>query len=662
MGKAGETMKRAACFAVLIILMTLVLAGFALAEENTDANLEIEDLETLLYGEEEIKPYEFPKIRPELLLSTGYRFVEHSGARSAIDYEHLEDSVRVIGEARVFRFPNRLYFIFDWESEKDYFGELRYAWSDVVFFRSVNRKLTHNIARVTLVDLGAAGSPPDVAVRDSGLEYSVDTSMNNYFLRLKPHDFPAHAFFEYWSVNREGREQDLSLLGSGFFNDILRASQRRDVDRTTEIYTLGANSHIGFLEAEYRHAEKSFETDGREVLFDNYTANGFRPAGAFPHGLVPEQEGSSDTLKLHTSYSGRLFATATLSLKDRRNNESGAEADYFIGSGGLMWMPVVNLSLFFKYFHEELDTDNSSSALPGVKPAVDSITDTASVTARYRPMRDLTLKGGYKHEKTRRDNAGLWNLRTGTEKNEIYASADTRLPGRVKVNLDYTYAEVDDPSYTTEPDYSNAGTVLVTWNPSPSVNTLVSYNLTREKRGFLRFSETNRARDREVDRGRLTGVATFLVGGNVSLTASYAFMHNKIEQDLVFDDLSGPLPIGIDRGVEYEDESHSLSLAASYAPTERLNFNAGVSYIDMEGNFSTNSPDLAQPVSIESFSEVEVATTEFSASGEYRSKGGYGVALEYKYEEFDEAGGNPYDDIEGGEVHVVILTLSKRWE
>ncbi len=650
-------MKRAACFAVLII-MTFVLAGFALAEENTDANLEIEDLETLLYGEEEIKPYEFPRIRPELLLSTGYRFVGHSGARSAIDYEHLEDSVTVIGEARVFRFPNRLYFIFDLESEKDYFGEVRYAWSDVVFFRSVNRMLTHNIGRVTLVDLGAPGSPPDVAVRDQGVEYGVDTTLNNYFLRLRPHDFPAHAFFEYWSVNREGREQDVSLLGSGFFNDVLRVSQRRDVDRTTEMYTFGANSHIGLFEAEYRHAEKSFKTDGRDVLFDNYTASGFRPAGAFPHGLVPEQEGSSDTLKVHTSYSGRLFATATLSLKERRNNESGAEADYFIGSGGLMWMPVVNLSLFFKYFHKEVDVDNPSAA----RPSVDSITDTASVTARYRPMRGLTLKGGYTYENASRDGAGLWNLRTGTEKNVIHASADTRLPGRVKVNLDYTYTEVDDPSYNTEPDYSNAGKVLVTWNPSPSVNTLFSYNFTHEKRGFLRFSETNRARDREVESGRLTGIATFLVGGNVSLTASYAFMHNNIEQDLVFDDLSGPLPIGIDRGVEYEDKSHSLSLDVSYAPSERLNFNTGLRYTDMEGNFSTRSPDLAQPVSIESFSETEGATTEFSASGEYRSKGGYGVGVEYKYEEFDETSGNPFDDIEGGEVHIVMLTLSKRWE
>jgi hypothetical protein len=648
---------------LLLLLAVLLAAAPAVAEENASEELSLEELEAML-EEEDVQVYEFPKVPSTYRLEVGYRFVDSSGAESAIDYEHLDDSVTFGLGARVFRFPHRFFFEFEFENERDYFGELHYAYGDMGFFRSTNRMVHHNLDRVNLIDLDPlALSPPspDIDERDPGVEYETKTAINDYFTRLKPHDVPAHLFFDYWAVNKKGDMQDVSLIGCGSLNciptpsNIVWVSQSRDVDWTTRKYTVGANGHLGPVETEVLYFQKDFENDGDKALFDSYTASGFRPAGTFPHALVPETEGHGGTVKLHSSYTGKLVATASFSYRERENDESGAEADYFLGTGSVTYMPVTNLTFFLRFMHKDKDAENA----PGVKDPISRTSDAVSLTARYRPLRGLTLKGRYAYEYIDRDNAALWDLEDTTQKHLVSVSGRYSLPGSVKLEAEYTFRQLQDPAYNTEPDYSNGGTLSASWLPSNRLTTLLSFSMTREERENLRYDTTFDAKNREADYYRLMATATLLAGEKVTCSASYAYLKNDIEQDIVYADLLG-VP-QIDRGTEYEDENHHYSLSVDYLPRERLSLHADFSYTDGEASFSPGNADLLQPVSVASFSDLDISEMSVTAAGDYRHTSGYGIGLEYSYVDVDEDGENPHDGFETGSAHIAMVKVSKKW-
>jgi hypothetical protein len=615
---------------LLLFLAALLAAAPAWAEENAEEELSLEELEAML-EEEDIQVYEFPKVPSTYHLEVGYRFVDSSGADSAIGYEYLDDSVPFGLGARVFRFPHRFSFVFDFENERDYFGELRYAYSDVGFFRSVNRMAHHSHDRVTLIDLDPLTASPGVQVRDPGVEYETKTAINDYFIRLKPHDVPAHLFFDYWYVKKDGDMQDVSLIGSGFFNDIVRVSQVRDVDWRTRKYTVGANGHLGPVEAEALYFQKDFENEGDRALFDSYTASGFRPAGTFPHALVPDTEGHGGKVKLHSSYTGKLVATASFSYRERENDESGAEADYFLGTGGVTYIPVTNLTFFLRFMHRDKDAKNA----PGVKDPISRTSDAVSLTARYRPLRGLTLKGRYAYEYIDRDNAALWDLEDTTQKHLVQVSGRYSLPGSVKLEADYTFRQLQDPAYNTEPDYSNGGTLTVNWLPRHWLTTFVSFSMTREER------------------------ETLLANEKLTCSVSYAYLKNDIEQDIVYADGLG-IPT-VDPGTEYEDENHHYSLSVDYLPRERVSLHADFSYTEGEASFAPGNADLLQPVSVASFSDLDISEMSVTAAGHYRHTGGYGIGVEYRFVDVDEETDNPHDEFEAGSAHIAMVKVSKKW-
>jgi hypothetical protein len=639
---------------LFLFLSALLAAAPAWAEENVEEELSLEELEAML-EEEDIQVYEFPKVPSTYYLEVGYRFVDSSGADSAIGYEYLDDSIPFGLGARVFPLPHRFSFEFDFENERDYFGELRYAYSDMGFFRSVNRMAHHSHDRVTLIDLDPLTPSPGVQVRDPGVEYETKTAINDYFVRLKPHDVPAHLFFDYWVVNKDGDMQDVSLIGSGFFNDIVRVSQSRDVDWTTRKYTVGANGHLGPVEAEVLYFQKDFENDGDRALFDAYTASGFRPAGTFPHALVPDTEGKGGAVKLHSSYTGRLVATASFSYRERENDESGTEADYFLGTGGVTYMPVTNLTFILRFMHRDKDAENA----PGVKDPISRTSDAVSLTARYRPLRGLTLKGRYAYEYIDRDNAALWDLEDTTQKHLVHVSGRYSLPGRVKLEADYTFRQLEDPAYNTEPDYSNGGTLTVNWLPRHWLTTLVSFSMTREERENLRYDTTSNAKNREADYYRFMATATLLANEKLTCSASYAYLKNDIEQDIVYIDTLGSPQI--DPGTEYEDENHQYSLSVDYLPLERVSLHADFSYTEGEASFAPSSADLLQPVSVSSFSDLDISETAVTATGHYRHRSGYGIGVEYRFVDVDDETDNPYDEFEAGSAHIAMVKVSKKW-
>lgn len=622
--------------------------------------------------------YVFPVIPPAASFSAGYRYVDLSGSSRADEYEYLKKSLALGAEYRLFRFPHRLHLDITENNSRDYFGDINYSYEDIVVFRGMFRGLYHNLDNITLVDLNPATASPGVIRRDTDLRHGVRWNMNNIFLRFKTHDFPFHVYLDGTYIIRKGSEQQRFLLGSGGNNSVIRTSQARDIDWKTQNLVVGMNSHLGPVELDISHGEKRFDAGGTNVFFDAYTAGTGTPsraAGVYPHNLIPDFKGSTNTLKLHTSYTGGLVGSMTLSKYDRENQHSGAKADYLIGTGDIVWTIRPDLQAYIKYRHKEISIDNPESATMtdtlnpantytySVEHSVTSITDSVNTGVKYRPVRGVSLRAEYAYDDIRRDYTTAVALPEGTRKQTASLNSDFRLFRGLVINARYAHKEISNPAYNIDPNHSDEGRVSATWLPLPVLSTMISYGIARELRDDIHWLETDgsltHGEGRNVRRDRLIGSITLTAIKNIALTGSYAYMHNKIEQDLEYHSATGTPQVFPSE--TYRDMVHSYSLDITYAPVPQVTIAGGITHSVSSGAFSPTSLVLLQPVSVASFSQMKMRETVYTASGEYAFKKGASVGLQYKYSKVRDMLNNPYDDIENGKAQIVLLTLSKKW-
>jgi predicted porin len=652
---------------VLAAALLLIPAIGVSAEEAFD--LDLEGLGEIISGEEEVV-YHYPEIKPEVSVFMGYRTVDRSGAGMAMEYEHLDDFPVFGGELRAFEFPHRLHLELDVENDNDYFGDLRYAYRDIVLIRGLTKALYHNFENVTLLDLDESSSATGVSVTDDDITYGRKTVLSSFNLRLKTPHFPLHGYAGGWFVDKDGSHQQISLLGSGYYNDIVRTSQERDMDYDTRIYVAGANSHLGPIEMDISHTEKSFDAGADKVMYDTYDDSLYREAGEYPHNQISDFEGSTDSIKLHSAYTGRLVASATLKRKENENMDSGVTADYLMGLGRLTWTPAAGMSFVLKYARKELDVegvdDVSISDSTGtysytydVDPSVSSTTDIVSLTGKYTPYKRLTLKGRYRFEETDRTDAELWGLEDSTRKQTALLSANARVFKKLTASASYTYKKTDDPSYNTESDRADEGLLSLSWMPLPEVNALFSYGVSSGQRDDLSFTDTEEAEDRDVLMNNLMGSCTFLINGHLTMTATYAYMRYEIDQDIVYETLGGVELV--DPDVDLRDTAHVYAAHITYIPKDAVTLNAGLTHTRSSGEFMPESEDLLEPESVASYSQFKVRQTDHTVSGDYEFLNGYKCGLEYTYSNFNDELDNDDDDVEDGDAHIVIFTVSKKW-
>ena len=137
--------------------------------------------------------YVFPDIKPEFSLTGGYRYVHVNGSSRAEEFEYLHNSLVLGGELRTVSLNHRLHLDLEERNEKDYYGDMSYAYKDLVLFRAVNSTLFHNLDNITLFTFG----PSQLALnKDPNEKYGIKVGISNLLLRLKAPDFPAHLYFE----------------------------------------------------------------------------------------------------------------------------------------------------------------------------------------------------------------------------------------------------------------------------------------------------------------------------------------------------------------------------------------------------------------------------------------------------------------------------------
>lgn len=662
----GQTVKRAVFFFGLFFLIAGINQPVLAEEQDEDLEMLLESLDI-----EEDYVYDFPEIEPEISVSLGYRIVDQNNSAEVFEYEYLDDSVMVGAELRTFSYPNRFYLNFEYLNKEDYFADLRYAYGNLFLTRILNNTFYHNLNNIRLFDYDPMTASPGIDRRDAGKEYGVTAGTTKFHFMLKAPDFPLHVYFDGFYLARDGDTQQRNLLGSGFFNNMQRTSQIRDVDWTTRIYKFGANSHLGMIELDYAHMEKRFDVDDDPVFEDVYTPSGYRPAGVYQHSRIPETEGSGDSIRIHTSYTGKWVASASFFHDDRDNNKSKADSETTVGQGAVIWNPNSSLAFSVRYAHRDLDLHSPATvtvtdvANPAnsfeydVKKPISSNTDTVIVTGRYRPKKGLTFRAKYNYKEIDRTSAEKWNVEPKTRTNGISLQADSRLHRTLLLNLKYQYKNVDDPAYNTEPEDANAGRAALTWIPHPKVNLLISYNLDRQSRDHLSFADTDEPWDRDVDLDNFRAIGTFQPATNLIVSTSYGYMRYKVEQDLVYDNLAGDPQV--DKNVPMEDKAHVFTLAAHYRLSEKLYVTGDITYTKSEGDFDPNSDDLLEPVSIGSFAELDRRDFILHLGGEYSFESGLSMGLDYRYGDLDDKSDNIYDDVEDGEAHIISINASKKW-
>jgi predicted porin len=653
-------MKKITILAFLIV--GLYIAGAYAQETEQTPSPDGEQTES-----EPAERYVFPDIKPVISLTGGYRYVHLNGSSEAAEYEYLHNSPVLGGELRTVSINHRLHIDLDIRNKKDYYGDISYAYKDLVLFRAVNSTLFHNLENIRLFEF----SPPPALVdnKDPHDKYGLRVGISNLLLRFKMPDFPAHLYFEGNFVDKDGAAEQM------FYHQFLdrtkntRTSERRDIDLLTSVYTVGANSHLGPIEADLSHSEKRFDVSGDRILIDRFDATAGTPsrtAGDYYHNLIPELKSSTNTLKLHTSYTGGLTGSATLSKTDKENRDSGANADYLFVAGDISWMPMTGLTFFVKYRHQERDLDNPDTVtvrnlsdhttyVYSVIDSISAISDAVSGTVRYRPFKGVMLKADYTYEDIRRNDVEDWfTIPESTQRQKLSLSADVRITSGLKLRAKYTHKDINNPATNIEPDHSDEGLLTLSWMPLPGLNTYISYAIKEEKRNTVDFvnyvtDEVETANNRKVHDDRIIGTVSYVLLRNLSLTASYAYIHNRVRQDIRLSPDDPALWIG---QVPYKTSDHNYSFDVHYSPKSFISLDAGISYTLSHGTFYN---------SLASFSELKTREITYSASGEYQFKGGFSAGLQYRYSTLKDLLDNPYNGIDDGRVSIALLTLSKKW-
>lgn len=600
---------------------------------------------------------------PEGSIFLGYGWVSQEDSLKAAEYIYPHSSLVFGMDLLACPLPHRYHLNGEFLSKYDFYADTGYAYKDLILFRDILVGLHHNLDHFNY-DYPGITSSLTYQDRNQGDSYFLDYTNNLFSLRLKAPDYPTHAFLRHRFVEREGSIEQRFLLGN--IMNMVKTSATRNIDWTSNAVTLGANSHLGPFEVEYAYDREDFDPGSGNILYDAYPGSVVygRPADIYPHSVVPDTESSAHTIKLHTSYTGGILASATLSNLSQQNNYGGTESTTWKGAFDFSWIPEPVIALFFKYRHQTLDMDNPSRVT--VQGAVNTLNypvradvsydrDRFMLSARYRPMSALTLLSTYAYTRLERKDIDDWAvLREDTDKHSINLTAHARPLSKLKLKAVYDFSCYGNPTYNLEPDSSNRMRLSATYLPLPWITAYVDYVLALTQRDELHYlggQTLYELGERDGRSDRLLASLSFMVSPKVTVSGSWAYSKWKVEQDLAYaSDYSRVNPPVIDSGVPYNDEANSFALALSYLPREDIRLQADITYTLLEGRYVPDSS-----LALTDFSDLEARETSLSVEGAKKLASDWEVALKFYMDIYDDRVG----DVLEGEVYVTTLSLKR---
>ena len=591
-------------------------------------------------------------------------------------------------------------------NENDYHGDLILDYRGDYRLHLRVESLFHNLTRELLFspDFTSFRADPPFgtalysAVQAPPADYGVAVSQELADFRYRLHNFPLHVNLGYWRLVREGARQ-LRFADAAFEGDSNKIfAVSRAVNQQTQEGRLSLDAHLGYVDVIYNFRVRYFEdrlaTPTATYLSRNdMNGNPVLLPGLQQHNEEPHSRFISHTVKLHSSLAGGMFGGGSYSIVERVNHSRltdtrGAKhlkATQQNVAGDLAYTPFKELTMALKYRRQELDHDqrgvltnlNYVVQVQPVKPSIDSSKDVITGTATYRPGFGVSLTGEYRGEYLKRSQVSplptptTWGLPEHTKTQTGSLALLYRPVKGVRTSAKYSYTTTDHPSYGSSFEQRHHGEFLATYTNSnrwgATGNVIVKREWNDKVEHFLvNFPFTDPVTYSiagPLSRERRTQNANFSVWGaplsRLTLSANYAFLNNKIKQDVLF---TGVVD-GSQAASEFLSRSHIYGINAGYAPSEKLDLSLALQQIRSRAAFEPEAKSFTvipgSTFGITEISEQETVINMVSTRGEYHFTPQLSTSLEYTLREYDE--GNTANAAYNGTVHVVAAYLTTKW-
>jgi len=605
----------------------------------------------------------------EGVLSLGYQWLDLDEFERAGEYQYPHSSLTLGLDVSSYPLPHRYHLTTEILGKNNMYGDIGYAYGDLLLFRDIFVDVYHNLDHYNYQH---AGSPPTITYldRNDGDKNYADTLDNFFTLRLKTPNFPFHTFIKHRYIDKKGNIQQRFLLGN--FDKINKVSQSRRIDWQSNALTVGTNSHLGPIELEYSYDYSKFNPGSNASLYDFYPLSfmAARPADTYPHNIIPETESFANSIKVHSSYTGGIVASATVNYLKQRNNYSGAASNTWKGAVDLKYVPSPRLNFSLRYRHKSLDNDTPDSVtLTGltkattytVRQAISSQKDFLSLSVKYRLNPKLTLLSSYEFDQLKRKNLDAWVLLTNKAKsNSLKVTLDSRALRNLTFKTSYIYRYVNSPSYNSDPDYSHQLQLMTTYSPTTWLTAFLNYDLNLAARDTTRYLNASPrtlidAGEQQSRNDRFFGSLSFLFSQTTTLTASWAYYRGEIEQNLIYAKFND-LPFS-DSNVPYTDEANSYSLTLQCIPAKDLSFLFNLSHTISKGDFWPGTTVAETPVAISSFSSLKVSETLFSLKIAKKITENWQIGLQFLSNVYNDQN----DDQQDGKLYKSTFSLQRHF-
>jgi len=630
-----------------------------------------------------IPPQHFT-LRPSYLIYAGYRFVgvKDTGRRAA-QYEYLHDSFAGGLRFSEAPLPWRVAGEFDYKNRYDRSAALTLDYRDILSLDYRNMALYRNLDHLQLIAPGAIDSSPKQNYWVAVDENEVKLSLTNPYTMHR-----VYANYREWKKTGTIQQR----WDPGTFTDVTQ-SDTRNIDWVTRELTAGVSVNLfKFVELDYHHTFKTFDSRRQSVLLDTYTD----PAGlVLQHNLTPDFTSNYDTLSLHTPQDKAVSASGTFTLGNKKNEFSGSRVYFHREAGDVSARPLDNLIIAVKYGHQRLhavspDVVNQvdySTPVPTVtplavtNPPISQTRDRGTAALMYYPVPNLGLLAEYRLDAVERTNADAW---TDIDTLLVSEKSSTTHTGKVgvtytperhtKVRASFSYSRNNNPSYHTE--YMNAykGFVWGSWVPKPGLTVNAQYKILSGNNPVFRpdgslslLGEMDR-RVRKDEAG--AGVTWFAVQGLV-VGAHYDYLRFNARSNLIYNNALGFQVFTFN--TPYWDTSHAYSVFANYCFSFPLSvetsfgqtwsrgmYRLGTAFLDINGAPAILSPD---PTLLDTLTDQKIRETHATCKASYEFYKGWGTTLCYAYSQFTDMAhvASPVTGERDGRAHIGTALLTKKW-
>ncbi len=608
-----------------------------------------------------------PTYKSHYTFKLGTQLIHLSGNPKVAEFEDTRDALVLSSDIEMYPLPHRFHFYGTFISDNDYYLDTGYAYRDILLTRLISLGFVHHTDNYDFPLLDASANER-YSKLDRGQLYKQDIKKTLFTLRLKKPNYPFHIFTNYFNYHQKGAMQQRFLIG--YFGDMTKISESRSIKKDTTEILIGTNGHFGPIEIEYSHIEKRFNPGGTEVLYDAYPAIGSRPADTYPHNILPELKGSANFLKVHTSYTGQIVASATIGRETRKNEYSGVRRRIFLTSGIFRYLPMHELTFLLKFYYQKTkETDANTTVLYGlsnslsydVRDSLDIEKKILTLMARIRPLKHLTLIPAYKIEKIDRTDTDEWLIANGDTTRHTYSLKVLSKPFRhVSIRAKFSHLNTQNPVYNSEPDRKDTLNIHLTYSPIPRLSLTTSYTISYDKheRTIYHDALTDSYYDARDKTGRfehLIAMLNSMIGQKTTLSTGIAYYHVKEKSALVFKRFQGgyiPAAPYIEDHVPYKDRSTTYIVDITHRLNNRVTLGLQYDITYSKGSFSTLSDTTA---GIEEFSKIDIRDQRFSVNGEYEINQSTKLKLDLLYESYKDR----TDSDLNGRFYKGVLTLSK---